>query len=133
MKWQAAELIEIERMCQWCKFLTPSFLLAPSAAPTNVRITAVTSSSISMELEPPNCIDRNGIITGYSVQYRVEKGGNTDTRLSPGASATLSDLVSSTNYSIQVAAVNTVGIGPYRSPIFQITEGTYKIVCTTML
>ena len=88
----------------------------------------MTNSSISMEWDTPNCIDQNGIITGYTVQYRVEKGGNTDTMNVLGGSvtsATLSNLASSTNYFIQVAAVTTEGIGPYGSPIFQITEGKY--------
>ena len=37
--------------------------------------------------------------------------------------ATISSLMSSTTYSIQVAAVNSVGIGLYSAPINQLTLG----------
>ena len=37
--------------------------------------------------------------------------------------ATISSLMSFTTYSIQVAAVNSAGIGLYSSPIHQLTSG----------
>ena len=79
-----------------------------------------TSSSITVQWGAVDCIHRNGDITGYSVRYGVQTvsvsgGGATQT--------TISGLTPSTNYSIEVAAMNIVGPGPYSSVIFQLTEG----------
>ena len=65
------------------------------------------------------CIHRNGEITGYSVRYGVQ-GQSTQTMSVSGADTTettISDLMSSTTYSIEVAAVNSVDTGPYSDPI----------------
>ena len=40
-----------------------------------------------------------------------------------GASITISSLMSSTTYSVQVAAVNIAGTGVYSDPISQLTLG----------
>ena len=44
--------------------------------------------------------------------------------------ATISGLNSATNYSIEVAAVNSAGTGNYSHTIFAITSGTYSIIYT---
>ena len=77
---------------------------------------ALNSSSITVQWGAVDCIHRNGDITGYSVQYEVVGSGSTQTMNVSGASvfnANISSLVASTTYSIQVAAVNTAGIGVY--------------------
>ena len=86
----------------------------------------MTSSSITVEWGEVNCIDRNGDITGYSVRYGVQGSGSTQTRdVSGGATrqTTILDLSSSTTYSIQVAAVNSAGIGVYSSSHIIQTAG----------
>ena len=73
-----------------------------------------------------NCIQRNGDITGYSVRYRVQGDGSTQTvRVSGGdtTETTISGLHSFTTYAIEVAAVNGAGTGPYSSPISERTDG----------
>ena len=98
---------------------------APSAAPTSVRESGVTSSSITVQWGAVDCIHHNGDITGYSVRYGVQGSGSTQTRDVSGGSvteATISSLMPSTTYSIQVAAVNSAGIGEYStSHIIQTT------------
>ena len=96
-------------------------LPAPSAAPTSVSVSAVTSSSITVQWGSVDCIHRNGDITGYSVQYGVVGSGSTQTTSVSGSSvteATISSLMSSITYSIQVAAVNSAGTGPYSDTVF---------------
>ena len=97
---------------------------APSAAPTSVRESGVTSSSITVQWEAVNCIHHNGDITGYSVQYGVQGSGSTQTRDVSGGDTrqtTIPGLNPSTTYSIQVAAVNSAGIGVYSDPITAMT------------
>ena len=89
---------------------------APSAAPTSVRVSAVTSSSITVQWGAVDCIHRNGDIIGYSVRYGVVESTSTQTLSVSGSSVTeavMFDLTFSTEYSIEVAARggrNTIGV-----------------------
>ena len=96
---------------------------APSAAPDSVSISAVTSSSITVQWEMVPCIHRNGDITGYSVQYGIQ-GQSTQTMSvdSKGGSYEITGLQSSTTYSIQVAAMNSAGTGDYSDPYLITTD-----------
>ena len=101
-----------------------SFTAAPSAPPTSVGTSDATSSSITVQWGPVDCIHRNGDITGYSVRYGAVQSGNAQTVLISGG-ATVETIIfgldSVTNYSIEVAAVNSAGIGPYNDPIYSNT------------
>ena len=88
---------------------------APSAAPSNVRVTEVTSSTITVEWGEVACMEHNGEITGYSVRYGVQ-GQSTQTMSVSGGDTTMTtirNLMLSTTYSIEVAAVNDIDIGQY--------------------
>ena len=104
---------------------------APSAPPTSVRTSDVTSTNITVQLGPVNCIHHNGDITGYLVQYGVQGSGSTQTMNVLGGTtteATISGLNSATTYSIEVAAVNSAGTGDYSNSISATTSGTYYIM-----
>ena len=100
---------------------------APSAAPRSVRISEVTSSSITVQWGTVLCIHRNGDITGYSVQYGSE------TMSVSGDMYVISNLEPSTTYSIQVAAMNDDLIGPYSTALDQLTEGKYITSYTVLV
>ena len=71
------------------------------------------------------CIYRNGDITDYSVQYEVVESGSPQTKpvLGGGTLMTIiQNVMSSTNYSIQVAAENSAGTGLYSDPITVETQ-----------
>ena len=89
----------------------------------------MTSSSVIVQWEQVDFKDRNGDITGYSVQYGVHWSGHSNTLNVSGGKTTeaiISDLKSATDYSIKVAAVNSAGTGVYSDPIYALTIG--KIV-----
>ena len=72
-----------------------------------------------------DCIHRNGVITGYSVQYEVVESGTNETlNVTDGSTLQLliEDLSSSTNYSVAVAAVNSADSGPYSDPYLITTD-----------
>ena len=97
---------------------------APSAAPDPVTLTGVTSSSITVQWGEVECIDRNGEITDYSVGY--SGGGSTQTMPVSGTDATMTTitgLTPSTEYSVQVAAVNDAGTGEFSSSQSRLTLG----------
>ena len=104
--------------------LSSEYFIAPSAAPTNVSVSAVTSSSITVQWEAVDCIHLNGDMAGYSVRYGVVGTGSTQTVSVSGGdatNATISSLMSSTTYFIEVAAVNSVGTGNYSHRVLQET------------
>ena len=88
-----------------------------------MSISAVTSSSITVQWEMVPCIEQNGDITGYSVEYT---GGGTGTIPVMGGDTMMviiQNLMPSTTYSIQVAAVNNFGAGPFSAFKEQQTAG----------
>ena len=106
-----------------------SFLPAPSAAPTSVSVSEVTSSSITVQWGAVNCIHRNGDIIGYSVRYGVQGSGEGDRTVemasgdSSGGMYQISGLSAATVYTIEVAAVNSAGTGVYSTLKNQLTLG----------
>ena len=123
----------IKSLLEFCKIgrlvsdLLYTFLSAPSITPTSVNVSEVTFSSITVQWGTVDCIHRNGDITGYTVRYRVQLNGSTQTVNVSGGGSTqtiIFGLIPSTNYSIEVAAVNSVGTGVYSNVIFQLTRGT---------
>ena len=94
-----------------------------------MNISDVTTSSITIQWGVVDCIHRNGNITGYSVEYGVQGSGSTQTVSVSGGGSTrtiISGLTPSTNYSIKVAAENSVDteVYVYSNNIFQLTQGT---------
>ena len=85
---------------------------APSAPPTSVSVSEVTSSSITVQWGPVDCADRNGDITGYIVRYRRKQapmGQKQESDVLGSNEYTIASLNPSTTYSIRVAAVNSAG------------------------
>ena len=68
-----------------------------------------------------NCIDRNSEISGYTVSYSPVGGTAVNDSISGTnhRTYTLVGLTPSTNYSIEVAALNSDGgVGPFNPSIF---------------
>ena len=113
-------------------FNTLSYSVAPSAPPSSVVVTGVTSSTISVQWGKVPCIHHNGDITGYSVQYGITGSGNIQTMDIMGTSGTgttLSNLMPSTAYFIKVAAVNGAGTGVYSELLVNQTTSSEKLDC----
>ena len=97
------------------------YFTVPSTAPTapiSMSVSAVTSSSITVQWGAVDCIQHIEKITGYSVSCGREGSEMVQTMIVSGDSATeatISGLNSSTVYTIQVAAINSVGVGEYSS------------------
>ncbi|CAI8031313.1 Protein sidekick, partial [Geodia barretti] len=78
---------------------------APSAPPSSVRLSVVSSTSIYARWGPVDCRHRNGRITGYTVRYGEEGGGQRYEHRSgdsSGGMITLSGLTNKTVYTVVV-------------------------------
>ena len=100
------------------------FPSAPSAPPTNVSTLNVTSSTIIIQWGKVNCKNQNGLIIGYSVKYGIQGNINTTMNISGGSASmtTISNLLVSTTYEIEVAAVNSAGVGVFSPVILADTK-----------
>jgi deoxycytidylate deaminase len=88
---------------------------APTTAPILTSVEeSTTSPGITVEWEALRC-DCNGLITGYSVQCVAKNGTDKQEQYveSGTTKATFERLIPFTNYSFQVAAMNSSGIGVY--------------------
>ena len=99
---------------------------APSAPPTNVSVSEVTSSSITVQWGPVDCIHLNGDITGYTVRYRKTMAGPIqDISVSSVTEYTITGLMPSTAYIVRVGAVNSAG-RKFSDQLNTMTEGIHK-------
>ena len=96
----------------------------------------VTSTSVVINWLEIDCIERNGVITDYTVVFQ-EQGG----AVIPGEvnvmdrTFTTSGLTPHTNYIFRVAGVNSNGTGPYSNDIIALTDedGKIYIYCTIII
>ena len=106
--------------------------LAPSAAPASVGVTSTSFFSIALHWEPVPCMYQNGGITGYTVKYWIR--GNEDSYITSTVAertgVTISNLVPSTSYYFQLAAINSGGTGIFSDTVSAETS-TYTNFCTT--
>ena len=75
----------------------------------------INSTAVSLSWGEVNCTERNEAITGYSVQYNIVGGmQSTTVNVTRDVTSTVIDgLITCTQYSIKVAAINSNGVGPY--------------------
>ena len=101
----------------------------PSAAPTSVNVSALNPTALIVRWEAVPCIEQNGDITGYSVQYRVVGSESIQNMsVSEVTETTISNLIPSTNHFIEVAAMNRAGIGVYSTSLVVETPYSGRLI-----
>ena len=91
------------------------------------------SATILVQWDEVPCLDQNSIIAGYTVQYEFGDQSNSLPTTGTDRMASLTSLQPFTNYSIQVAAVNSNNeMGPLSTPITEHTPAASKFfsICT---
>ena len=97
----------------------------------DVALTDVTSTSVSFQWGSVECIHRNGLITGYSVNYRRQgSSGSTSVLVtvnspSDGGTYTIVDLEPSEMYDVEITAQTTIGTALDTSGFTTLTHGRY--------
>ena len=83
-------------------------------------VTSFNPGSLRVSWQPPLLIQRNGMLTGYIIQYtRVGPGDMMSVTVNSGTVQRISGLVAFVDYSVTVAAVNVNGTGPPSNPVVQ--------------
>ena len=84
----------------------------------------MSGTEIEVQWKPLDCILQNGRIIFYLVRY-----GSNNTITVIGEQTTISNLMSFTTYSIEVAAVNSAGTGEFSPAIMAVTKPSeYDVV-----
>ncbi len=107
------------------------FSSVPADPPGNLTLN-VASNNFSIFWSPIDCIERNGLITNYTVDFQP-LGGESIIEFVMDESYTASDLTPNTNYSFRVAGVNSDGRGPYSEILSFVTDGKYYILISLLL
>lgn len=110
--------------------------IVPSASPTDLRVSDVTSTSIELMWGEVPLSSRNGIIISYEIQYNQTKFDEVPSvetvRVMPAALTTvLTGLQEYVNYSINISASTSVGAGPFSPLITVETLEDSKFRCTS--
>ena len=84
---------------------------APTASP-HINTLSTTSRRVSVSWTQISCIERNGPITNYTVEFQ-EVGGALIPGMVVNRTFTASGLTPYTNYTFRVAGVNDNGTGPF--------------------
>ena len=94
-------------------------LVAPTRPPRDVT-PSTTSRSVSVSWSTIECIERNGVITNYTVVFQEQ--GDAVIPNVMDRTFTASGLTPHTNYTFRVAGVNSNGTGPYTNINSILTE-----------
>ena len=109
-------------------FTMTLLFLAPSNPPEGITARK-TPVNITIAWQPVDCMFRNGNITGYLIRH--SEMGSVDKIMDGNTTSnhyTVTDLLLATKYVIEVAAMNSAGIGDFGS----ITLSTLpcKLICS---
>ena len=101
---------------------------APTGVPLTVRARMTSSSTAQVQWNSVDCLERNGPIQMYIVNYGISESDEIQTVTTTSTSLTLTNLVGGQEYNVQVAAENSVGVGPFSEPVVLVFSGKQSIV-----
>ena len=87
--------------------------IAPSGPPTNLAVNVTSSTTVSLSWNPPPESDKNGLIIEYNVSLIDTMSGNHFFRSTSSNHLTVEQLYPNTIYQYAVAAITSVGSGPF--------------------
>ena len=93
----------------------------PSSPPQDIMMESHNPASLNVSWQPPPNGNRNGPITGYTINYTRDRSSdvrsiNVTGETSGTTVITISKLAPYVNYSVVVAAMTVNGTGPYSDP-----------------
>ena len=98
--------------------------LVPAGNVSSLNVSHINQTSIRIMWEEVDCVQRNGRIIEYIVIISNDSIRNTYNLTSTERYITVNDLVLGGIYNISVAAVNSIGSGPFSDYIkFQVGTG----------
>ena len=115
--------------CLLCLYSPVLFSSVPAGAPM-FNITTVNATSITITWQPLPTCEQNGVITNYTIAYRME--GRMDMSFieivvdAANLTAVVTPLTPYTNYTIKMAASTSVGLGEFGQEVTVQTNESSK-------
>jgi len=100
------------------------FSIVPNGPPQNVRLSGIDPAILSVSYTRPLIQLHNGELTGYMIRYTRVNTGESQAIMVNGnitTSVISEGLVAFSNYSVEVAAVNINGTGPFSDPVIGLS------------
>ena len=114
------------------RIVCPCLCAAPTGTPTITTAVAINEKTAFVSWKQVDCFMQNGFITHYNVT--IARSGSTiysNNTLSNEKEATLTETFQSNmSYTVSIAAVNSVGTGPFTSSLIQISGCHIGLVAT---
>ncbi len=106
------------------------YFTAPTGSPGVPSASTIMSTNITLTWTEIDCLEGNGVITSYIIQYG--EGTNRNITINTQSNATthlITGLKPFTQYTFTVAGVNSVNSGPFSNRTIVVTakEGEYNI------
>ena len=96
----------------------------PGSGPPNVNAEAVGYDKIKVAWGELPCVEHNGLITGYVIKASLNEEIVNTISVGNSTTGTLTGLLPLRMYTVSVAAVNSLGTGPYSDPVVLTTPLT---------
>ena len=108
----------------------------PDGPPQGINLTGVDPAMLSVRYSRPLVEHVNGDLTGYMIRYSRVGSGEVEVMSvvnGDNLSSLISGLVAYVSYSIEVAANNINGTGPFSDPVFGLSgqDGEHLIMNPT--
>ena len=105
-----------------------TIVIVPTGSPQGIT-PSVTSRSVSVSWNEIECIERNGMITNYTVEF--SSLGGSGVLMVNERRFNASGLTPFTNYTFRVAGINSNGVGPFSgvTTIQTAEDSIFKLDC----
>ena len=94
-------------------------IVVPGGPPHDITLMDTDPVMLSVSYRPPGTSLRNGDVTGYVIRYtKVGSGVSKNITVDGGLrTSVIPEVMAFTSYSVEVAAVNVNGTGPFSDPM----------------
>ena len=103
-------------------------IAVPSSPPDEISIDAIYFDSIYLSWRAPLREYHNGELIGYNVTFTAANSEEVFNLLSASNGTSIGSLKPFTNYIINIAAVTSVGVGPYSAAVTVMTAESGIII-----
>ena len=102
--------------------------IVPSGSPQTFNTTVLSPYSADLTWAPPSPEEQNGVITGYIINVTILQNSVNFLLYSNTTSLTVTSLRPYRNYICIIAAITSIGIGPYSTTVTVTTPQDGKTI-----
>jgi len=97
------------------------YFIVPDGPPRDITLMDIDPAMLSVRYRSPEERLRNSIVTGYVIRYTKVDSGVSEMISANGHTSDIPRLEAFTNYSVEIAAVNVNGTGPFSDAVYGLS------------